>query len=307
MISETGPPALDGERRDRVVALLADLSRADAARTIAAGAVTLDDSTASSGKVRLSEGQTVQIDPAGYPVTEPPGPDDDVMFEVLHVDDAVIVIDKPPGLVVHPGAGNATGTLVTGLLARFPEIVEVGDDPVRPGIVHRLDAGSSGLMVVARTNEAAQRLIAQFADHSAHRVYEAMVWGIPDAPHGIIDAPIGRSRSDPLRMAVVEGGRAARTDYQVLGSYRSPAELTRLHCRLETGRTHQIRVHLLARGHPILGDPAYARRRNVRVPVPRLMLHALRLSFPHPVTAETVEVEAPLPADFQGVLDALRG
>ena len=304
MISETVPPALDGERLDRVVALLADLSRADAARTIAAGAVTLDDSTASSGKVRLSEGQTVQIDPAGYPVTEPPGPDDDVMFEVLHVDDAVIVIDKPPGLVVHPGAGNATGTLVNGLLARFPEIVEVGDDPVRPGIVHRLDAGSSGLMVVARTNEAAQRLIAQFADHSAHRVYEAMVWGIPDAPHGIIDAPIGRSRSDPLRMAVVEGGRAARTDYQVLGSYRSPAELTRLHCRLETGRTHQIRVHLSSINHPLIGDPVYGQRRP-NLGLTRPFLHAVELAFTHPSTNERVAFQSPLAPDLREWLDTV--
>ena len=206
MIEEVLPAALAGERLDRIVALLADLSRSGAARTIDVGAVSVDGSRASSGKVRLAEGQTVTIDPDGIPRSEPPGPDPGVEFEVVYDDESVIVVNKPPGLVVHPGAGNKTGTLVNGLLARYPEIAAVGGDPVRPGIVHRLDAGSSGLLVVARTDDAVGALVAQFQDHSARRIYEAVVWGIPEAPHGIIDAPIGRSKSDPLRMAVVAAG-----------------------------------------------------------------------------------------------------
>ena len=151
------------------------------------------------------EGQEVEVDPSAVPGPVLPTADIAVQFGVVYEDDTVIVVDKPAGLVVHPGAGNLDGTLVSGLLARYPDIEGVGEDPVRPGIVHRLDAGSSGLLVVARTDEAAEHLIDQFADHSATRRYDAVVWGVPDAPHGIIDAPIGRDRGDPLKMAVVAG------------------------------------------------------------------------------------------------------
>lgn len=301
MIVETIPAALDGQRLDRIVALLADLSRSDAARTIEADAVTVDGEPAPSGKVRLVEGQTVSIDPAGVPRFEPPVPDPDVEFRVVHDDESVIVVDKPPGLVVHPGAGNQGGTLVNGLLHRYPELRGVGGDPVRPGIVHRLDAGSSGLLVVARTPAAAEALVSQFQDHSARRIYEAVVWGVPEAPHGIIDAPIGRSKSDPLRMAVVAGGRSARTDYQVIGSYRSPAELTRLHCRLETGRTHQIRVHLSSINHPLVGDPTYGQRRPA-LGLDRPFLHARELAFVHPATGDTIAFESELAPDLRAWL-----
>ena len=223
MITESVPAALAGERLDRIVALIGDLSRAEAAATIAAGGVRVDGGPASSGKVRLHEGQTVEVDPRAIPEPVMPTADDAVDFGVVYDDDAVIVVDKPAGLVVHPGAGNMDGTLVSGLLARYPELEGVGSDPIRPGIVHRLDAGSSGLLVVARTDRAAEMLIEQFADHSATRRYDSVVWGVPDAPHGIIDAPIGRDRGDPLKMAVVAGGRPARTDYRVIGTYSSPA------------------------------------------------------------------------------------
>jgi 23S rRNA pseudouridine1911/1915/1917 synthase len=301
MINEIVPAALAGERLDRVVALLGDVSRSDATRTIAAGAVSLDGEVANSGKVRLAEGQLVEIDPDGFPRPILPGPQPEVDFDVLHIDEAVIIVDKPPGLVVHPGSGNLDGTLVNGLLARFPDLADVGD-PVRPGIVHRLDAGSSGLLVVARTQQAADSLISQFADHSARRVYEAVVWGIPDAPHGIIDAPIGRSRSDPLRMAVVAGGRTARTDYQVIGSYRSPAELTRMHCRLETGRTHQIRVHLSSINHPLVGDPVYGQRRP-NLGLDRPFLHAVELAFDHPLTGHRSTFRSELAPDLRDWLE----
>lgn len=308
MIVEVVPAALDGERLDRIVALIGDLSRAAAAATIRADGVQVDGAVATTGKVRLSEGQTVAVDPAAVPRTEPPVADDSVQFDVVHEDPAVIVVDKPAGLVVHPGAGNPTGTLVNGLLARYPELADVGD-PMRPGIVHRLDAGSSGLLVVARTADAAERLIEQFADHSATRRYEAVVWGVPEAPHGIIDAPIGRSRSDPLRMAVVADGRFARTDYQVLGSYRSPALVSLLECRLETGRTHQIRVHAAANGTPILGDPKYgddiANRSLREMGLRRLFLHASALRFDWPELRGGFQIEAPLPTELQSVLETL--
>jgi 23S rRNA pseudouridine1911/1915/1917 synthase len=195
------------------------------------------------------------------------------------------------------------GTLVNGLLARYPDVAGVGDDPIRPGIVHRLDAGSSGLLVVARTDEAAAHLIEQFADHSATRRYDAVVWGVPDAPHGIIDAPIGRDRGDPLKMAVVAGGRPARTDYRVVGTYRSPALVSRLECRLETGRTHQIRVHLASIDHPLVGDPTYGQRRPV-LGLTRPFLHAAELAFDHPTTGERMTFTSPLAPDLQAWLDA---
>lgn len=298
---EEVPAALDGQRLDRIVALIGDLSRSDAARTIAAGGVRVDGEAAPSGKIRLAAGQVVAVDPSTFPVAELPGPDPSVEFEVVHVDDQVIVVDKPAGLVVHPGAGNPTGTLANGLLARFADIESVGDR-MRPGIVHRLDAGSSGLLVVARTQHAADVLISQFADHSATRVYDAVVWGVPEAPHGIIDAPLGRSRSDPLRMAVVADGRPSRTDYRVVGSYTSPATVSRLECRLETGRTHQIRVHLSSINHPLVGDPTYGQRRPT-LGLRRPFLHAAQLDFVHPGTGERVTFRSPLAPDLQAWLD----
>ena len=301
-IVETIPDALAGERLDRVVALLGDISRSAAATAIGNGGVRLDGATADSGKVRLEVGQVVEVDPGSFPTTSPPTGDPSVPFEVVHVDDHVIVVDKPPGVVVHPGAGNPDGTLVNGLLARFPDLAGVGD-PMRPGIVHRLDAGSSGLLVVARTDASAEALIAQFVDHSARRVYQAVVWGVPEAPHGVIDAPIGRDRRDPLRMAVVTGGRDARTDYRVLGTYTSPATVSRLECRLETGRTHQIRVHLDSIGHPLLGDPLYGQRRPT-LGLQRPFLHAAELAFDHPGTGARVTYESPLAPDLAAWLES---
>ena len=303
MIVEVVPAALDGQRLDRIVALIGDLSRSAAAATISAGGVEVDDEVAPSGKVRLVEGQTVQVNPAMFPTPDLPAPEPAVTFGVVYEDEAIIVVDKPAGLVVHPGAGNLDGTLVSGLLARYPEIQGVGSDPVRPGIVHRLDAGSSGLLVVARTDEAAVALIDQFADHSATRRYEALVWGVPEAPHGIIDAPVGRNRGDPLKMAVVANGKYARTDYRVIGTYSSPALVSRLECRLETGRTHQIRVHLSSINHPLVGDPVYGQRRPT-LGLKRPFLHAAELAFDHPLTGERVIFDSSLPADLQDWLDA---
>lgn len=303
MISEAVPAALAGERLDRIVALIGDVSRAEAAATIGAGGVRVDGVPAASGKIRLEEGQVVDVDAGAIPQKPLPVADAAVEFGVVHEDDVVVVVDKPAGLVVHPGAGNLDGTLVSGLLARYPDLEGVGGDPVRPGIVHRLDAGSSGLLVVARTGAAAEQLIEQFADHSATRRYDAMVWGVPDAPHGIIDAPIGRDRGDPLKMAVVTGGRPARTDYRVVGTYSTPALVSRLECRLETGRTHQIRVHLASIGHPLIGDPTYGQRR-ANLGLERPFLHAAELAFDHPATGERVTYTSPLAPDLQAWLDA---
>jgi 23S rRNA pseudouridine1911/1915/1917 synthase len=304
VIDEAVPGALAGERLDRVVAIVADVSRAHAASAIGAGGVRVDGETARSGKVRLLEGQRVTIDPSSLPHEVAPAAESGVRFEVRHVDDAVVVIDKPAGLVVHPAPGHPTGTLVNGLLERFPEIAGVGD-PMRPGIVHRLDAGSSGLLVVARTAEAAEHLQAQFAAHSTMRRYEAVVWGVPEAAHGIIDAPIGRDPTDPLRRAIVTGGRGARTDYRVLDTYTSPATVSRLECLLETGRTHQIRVHLASIGHPLVGDVLYGPRRPM-LGLERPFLHAVELAFDHPTSGERITVSSPLAPDLASWLAEAR-
>jgi 23S rRNA pseudouridine1911/1915/1917 synthase len=218
-------------------------------------------------------------------------------------DEDIVVVDKPAGLVVHPGAGNPGATLVNGLLHRYGSLADVGD-PVRPGIVHRLDAGSSGLLVVARAEPAARRLAEQFAAHTAARRYDAVVWGHPDAAHGIVDAPIGRDPADPLRMAVVVDGKPARTEYEVTDRFDAPAALARLTCRLQTGRTHQIRVHLGAIGHPLVGDPTYGERRPT-LGLSRPFLHAAELAFDHPTTGERMHFASPLPVDLATFLAGL--
>lgn len=300
---EAIPAALDGERLDRLVAMLADVSRADAARLLEAGAVRLDGVAANAGKVRVREGQVVEIDDAAEVGAPRPVGDPGVDVPVVHADADVLVVAKPAGLVVHPGAGTPGGTLVNGLLASYPELAGVGD-PARPGIVHRLDKGTSGLLVVARTQPAYEVLVGQLASRAVERGYQALVWGAPEPPTGAVDAPIGRSPRDPTKMAVVADGRAARTRYEVRQSFSQPAASALLECRLETGRTHQIRVHLAAIGHPVVGDATYGGVRRA-IPLPRPFLHAFRLSFDHPRTGERLTFESPLPEDLQAVLATL--
>jgi 23S rRNA pseudouridine1911/1915/1917 synthase len=303
MIQEEIPAALAGERLDRVVALIAECSRSDAQVLIAAGGVLVDGEPHPIGKVRLKVGQVVQVDPTLLPEPTGPAADPSVVFTVVYSDEHLIVVDKPAGLVVHPGAGNPDGTLVNGLLARFPEIVDVGE-PHRPGIVHRLDLGTSGLLAVARTQRAYHELVDALSNRDMGRVYRTLVWGQPANPHGVIDAPIGRDHRDPMRMAVVVDGKPARTRYLVLRSFRSPAEVTSLECRLESGRTHQIRVHLSAIGHPVVGDPTYGGVRSGVTP-PRPFLHAARLELAHPVTREAMAFDSPMPEDLAAVEAAL--
>jgi len=299
---EEVPEALAGERLDRMVAMITGCSRAGAAALVAAGAVTVDGAVRERGADRLSAGAELVI---AVPTAADPRlrPDAAVRLAVVHADAEVIVVDKAPGLVVHPGSGVAEGTLVQGLLARFPEIADVGD-PDRPGIVHRLDKGTSGLMVVARTAGAYQSLVAQLSERSVERRYLALVWGCPDTSQGMVDAPIGRSQRSPTRMAVSTRGRDARTRYDVLATFEDPAVLSLLACRLETGRTHQIRVHLAAIGHPVVGDDRYHGARPT-ILCPRPFLHATHLSFTHPRTGERPEFDSPLPGDLADVLAQL--
>jgi 23S rRNA pseudouridine1911/1915/1917 synthase len=233
-----------------------------------------------------------------------PEADPGVAVEVVYADDDVVVVNKPPGLVVHPGSGNATGTLVHGLLASYPDLATVGD-PSRPGIVHRIDKATSGLLMLARSDKAYEELVAQLSARTVARRYLALAWGSFDVASGTIDAPIGRSERDPTRMTVSERGRPAITHYRVDGRFDDPVEATLVTCRLETGRTHQIRVHLHAIGHPVVGDDRYQGARS-SFPVPRMFLHAAELGFTHPVSGERLTFEAPLPDDLVEVLARLR-
>ena len=303
MIEEVIPSALAGDRLDRVVALLADLSRAQSAVLIDNGGVTIDGSVAAAGKVKLEEGQTIAIDTALLPEKELPRGDSSVNANIVHVDDDVIVVDKQQGLVVHPGAGNPAGTLVNGLLALYPEIASVGD-PFRPGIVHRLDAGTTGLMVVARSAEAYDSLVEQLSQRLVHREYVAVAVGAFDAKSGVIDAAIGRDARELTKMAVRVDGKMARTHYAVLREFHEPIVASMVRCELETGRTHQIRVHLAAVGHPVLGDATYGGVRST-VPFPRPALHAIRLTFAHPRGGDEMSFEAALPADIESLVARL--
>ncbi len=293
------PAALDGERLDRAVALLTGWSRAEVQGLIDAGDVLVAGAAAPKSR-RLNTGDVVDVlaepEPDALPVAQ------DIALDVRFEDDHVLVVAKPAGLVVHPGAGNATGTLVNGLLARCPEIAHVGEAH-RPGIVHRLDRDTSGLLVVARTRAAYDGLVAQLRARAIERRYLALVWGSP-SPRGMIDAPIGRSATRRTRMAIRDAGREARTEFAVVERLPSP-EVSLLECRLETGRTHQIRVHLAAIGHPVVGDATYGGARP-SVDPGRPFLHAFLLAFDHPVSGERVRLEDPLPDDLEAVLETLR-
>ncbi|HEX2849414.1 MAG TPA: RluA family pseudouridine synthase [Acidimicrobiales bacterium] len=298
------PAALAGERVDRVVALLTGLPRAEVAGLVDAGAVRVGGRAVTTRSRKVNAGDIVEVDVPERRGRGRPEANDALELAVVAADGAVIVVDKPPGLVVHPGAGHEGDTLVNALLARFPEIAAVGD-PDRPGIVHRLDAGTSGLLVVARTQAAYDALVAQLGARSVDRRYLALVLGSVEAPSGLVDAPIGRSSGDPTRMAVAAGGREARTRYEVLERFGDPIPSTYLECRLETGRTHQIRVHLAAIGHPVVGDARYGGDRPA-IALRRPFLHAHLLAFVHPVTGRRVEYTSPLPDDLRLVLDGLR-
>ncbi|MGQ0824082.1 MAG: RluA family pseudouridine synthase [Actinomycetota bacterium] len=296
----TVPATLDGERVDRAVAMLTGWSRREVRQLVEQGAIVVGGRDVGMSH-RLHTGDVIELLAEPQPDV-PPAADTRVAVEVRFADDDVIVVAKPADLVVHPGAGHASGTLVNGLLARFPEIATVGD-PFRPGMVHRLDRDTSGLLVVARTARAYDALVDQLGVRSVERRYIALVWGSLAARRGLIDAPIGRSQARRTRMAVRDVGRPAQTEYEVDTEYTTP-ECSLLTCRLETGRTHQIRVHLAAIGHPVVGDGTYGGQRD-SLRLSRPFLHAAALAFDHPVTGVRVRFEEPLPSELLAVLAAL--
>jgi 23S rRNA pseudouridine1911/1915/1917 synthase len=293
------PAALEGERADRALAIVTGLSRQAVTELFEAGSVSLGGRVVRSRSRRVHAGERVKLQ-GGAPrlVEGPPEPDPMVAVAVVWQDEDVIVIDKPAGLVVHPGAGHRGGTLVNGLLATFPDLAVLGGD--RPGIVHRLDKGTSGLMVVARTEPARESLSDGLANRKVIREYLALVLGTLGSDSGLVDAPLGRSDNDPTRIRVQTGGRQARTRYRVEFRFEDPRPTTLVRCRLETGRTHQIRVHMASIGHPVVGDQRYGGGRWDGLDRP--FLHATTLAFDHPRHGERMEYSSPLPRDLESVL-----
>ncbi|MHB8682371.1 MAG: RluA family pseudouridine synthase [Acidimicrobiales bacterium] len=305
------PDSLTGQRVDRVLSMLTGMPRRDAAELVAAGQVRVDGATVRTRSAPLRGGQRLES-PVPERALPMPRADAGVDFGVVHEDADVVVVDKPAGLVVHHGAGHGGGTLVDGLLARYPDLATTAGlgDPARPGIVHRIDKGTSGLLVVARSARAFESLSRQFRAHTAARRYVALVAGLVADDAGVVDAPIARSVRRPDRMAVRAGGRPARTGYEVRRRASTPVPVSLVEASLETGRTHQVRVHLAAIGHPVVGDDRYggaAARPPALVGLlgpGRVFLHAALLGFEHP-DGSWQEWRSPLPADLERVLAAL--
>jgi 23S rRNA pseudouridine1911/1915/1917 synthase len=293
------PESLAGLRLDQALArMFPEHSRSRLQHWLREGHIRLDAHKAKP-KQKIWGGEQIEIRP-------PPAPGDTahrperIALDVVHEDDAVLVVNKPAGLVMHPGSGNWKGTLLNALLDHAPGTAVVP----RAGIVHRLDKDTSGLVVVAKTPEAQTSLVRQLQARTVRREYLALVHGVVKSD-GEVSAALGRHPRERTRMAVVAGGKPALTRYRVLARF---ADATLLHCSLATGRTHQIRVHMHSIGHPLVGDPVYRRRRRadaLLAAFPRQALHAARLSFVHPLSGATLSFEAPVPRDLHALLDAL--
>ncbi len=291
-----------GWRLDRYLAsVLSDISRTTAQQLIADGAVLVNGRPSKAGYT-LRSGDEVQVFSLKLKNQAGKVKPQKLPLDVVYEDKDLLIVNKAAGMVVHPAPGHHDDTLVNALLARYPDLQKDGTDQ-RPGIVHRLDKDTSGLIIVARNASTQAALVEQMRQHKIIKRYLALVEGVVALDQGSIDAPIGRNPRHRQQMAITAtGGRAARTRFRVLERF---ARHTLLLLELETGRTHQIRVHLMAIGHPIVGDPVYGSGTStVRgTTLKRQFLHAYQLKFPHPATREIIEVEAPLPADLQAVLN----
>lgn len=293
-----------GERLDRYLTeRLTDLSRSRIQQLIEQGQVQLNGKICTSKKTGVKRGDRISLEiPPAEPLELTP---EDIPLDILYEDDQLLILNKPAGLVVHPAPGHPDGTLVNAILAHCPNLPGIGGVQ-RPGIVHRLDKDTTGAIAIAKTEFAHQHLQAQLKAKTAQREYLGVVYGVPKTENGTVDLPIGRHPVDRKKMAVVspeKGGRPATTHWRILerlGNY------TLMHFQLETGRTHQIRVHSAHIGHPIVGDPVYSSGRSVGVNLPGQALHAWRLRLQHPVSEKWIEVTAPIPQTLKTLLEVLR-
>jgi len=297
---------LEGQRLDRALAELCGVPRARVSRWITSGHVRLDGAPTDRPARRVRAGNRLDVDPPEP--TEPGLEAEAIDLTIIHEDSDLVVVDKRPGMVVHPGPGHPGGTLVNALLHHCGDLAGVGG-VLRPGIVHRLDRGTSGVIVAAKNDRTHRGLAEQFHDHSIERIYRAVVRQVPTAEHGRVDRPIGRHLRDRKKMSVrSKSGRPAATCWAVTERFPRAGRAL-LEIRPETGRTHQIRVHLASIGLPICGDPVYGRGRKGRGEGPgidRPALHAAVLGFTHPGTGEGMRFEAALPEDMAGFLSAMR-
>lgn len=298
-IQATAAQEDDGVRLDQFLARRCELTRSRITQLIEAGCAAVDGKPASKAGVKLRPGQSICLD---LPDIRPPQVKaQDIPVSILYEDEDIAVVDKPCGMVVHPAAGNEEGTLVNALLYRLDGLSGIGGE-MRPGIVHRLDKDTSGLLVVAKNDRAHLSLSRQFKERSMEKHYLAVATGCFSQSQGLIDAPIGRHPVDRKRMAVVDGGRESQTAYRVLEALPGA---TYLDVHLLTGRTHQIRVHMQYIGHPLLGDALYGAKR-LKIKADRLMLHAHTLRLAHPSSGKILDFCAPIPKDFADMLQRLR-
>ncbi|WP_260927478.1 RluA family pseudouridine synthase [Novosphingobium sp. 9] len=304
-----GVIASDGQRLDKALAEASGLSRERIKALMGEGRIQVAGKPAAQASLKIAAGTVFAIDvpPAILAEAQP----QDIPLSVVFEDEYLIVVDKPAGLVVHPAAGNLDGTLVNALLHHCEGQLSGIGGVARPGIVHRIDKDTSGLLVVAKTDKAHEGLAVQFADHSIERAYHAVVGGHPMPMAGTVRGAIGRSTADRKKMALVEDGRGkhAVTHFKTMEKLKNASLVE---CRLETGRTHQVRVHMSSIGHALLGDPVYGRTPSAlrqllsRLQFSRQALHAAELGFLHPVKGEKVHFTSPVPADMQALIDELR-
>lgn len=315
----TVAPEHSGERLDKYLAGQSpELSRTRIQNLMLEGEVRLNGAVCGSASYKLKSGDSLSIN-VPVPRDDTPIPED-IPLDIVFEDESLIVINKPVGLVVHAGAGHADGTLVNALLHHCGDTLSGIGGVKRPGIVHRLDKDTSGLMLVAKSDKAHKKLSAQLSDRSLHRRYKALVWGAPVPRKGVVDAPIGRHPSNRQKMGVVhKNGREARTQYLLTEEW---GPVSMVECSLETGRTHQVRVHMAHLGHPLLGDPLYGLARNGQMArlkkvgldealieqvleFPRQALHAAEIAFIHPLTDEEMGFECDIPSDIAGLISIL--
>lgn len=291
---------MEAERLDVFAAALADVTRSRAGALIKDGMVTVDGAAQTKAGFKLKPGMAVAVElPEPVPTQAQP---EDIPLQIVYQDQDLAVVFKPSGMVVHPAAGNETGTLVNALLRHLDNLSGIGGE-IRPGIVHRIDKDTSGLLLVAKNDMAHVSLSEQIKAHTVHRAYRAIVIGGFKQDEGTVDAPIGRHPTDRKKMAIVPDGRPAVTHWRVLEPLKGA---TLIECRLTTGRTHQIRVHMASIGHPVLGDPVYGPKKSPYPVTGGQLLHAYRIGFVHPRTGEEMIFEAEPEARFTEWLGKLR-
>ena len=304
VVREFVPDSLAGERVDRVVSFITGASRSMVSKCIHDGEVLCNDAVVRKGSQKVISGDLIEVNSVLFDSGLEIEADSEVIVPIIHEDQDLIVVDKPSGLVVHPAPSQKKGTLVNGLLSLYPEIVSIGE-PSRPGIVHRLDKGTSGLLAVALSAQGYLGLSEQLQRRAIKRVYTTLVLSHLESDKGVIEAPLGRDPKSPTRRTVLADGKEARTRYEVLHRYEHPSNCCLVRCELETGRTHQIRAHFSAIGHPVVGDNLYGGSSR-SFDLKRPFLHSSLLAFKHPTSGDSLSFSSQVPKELSTILDKVQ-